>query len=231
MPHLVPVFLHCQGLGTSWSVTHNHLSPSTAHRPLSSETGGKGKRTGKRKKRCITACGFTPNTTASKSWILEWHLSHWHTVWVHSEALASTAPEGHRGMEDRYPSQTGLHARSCWSARNYLLQLQAAGADPGICSAAAGQSTGAAAMSEVMNSRDGPMKKIWEEWLSNFTAHTLPSGVQWASLTEGTSEPCILVLGLLLAVSFSGKSDLTSTWYNCVKAADKNYLKATYTSS
>lgn len=71
MPHLVPV-LHHQGLGTSWSVTHNHPSLSAAHRPLGSNNWEREKRTGEREKRCIAAYGHTPNTAASKSCISEW---------------------------------------------------------------------------------------------------------------------------------------------------------------
>lgn len=41
MPHLAPVF-HCQGLGTSWSVTHNHPSLSAALGPLGSNNWGEG---------------------------------------------------------------------------------------------------------------------------------------------------------------------------------------------
>lgn len=79
-------------------------------------TGGKERRTGERKKRCIAACGHTPSTTASKSWISEWPLHCWY-VWVHSEALASTAPGG-PGRDRRQTSTPN------WPACQELLQCQ-----------------------------------------------------------------------------------------------------------
>lgn len=69
--------------------------------------------------------------------------------------------EGLAGRKDRRPSQTGLHVKSYCNARNDPLQLQAAGADPGTYSPAAGQSAGAAVMSKTVNSRDVPMEKTW----------------------------------------------------------------------
>lgn len=112
---------------------------------------------GVRKKRFIAACGHTPSTTASKSefWIdlftagiSELTVRQWQ----------AQPQEGLAGTEDRHPSQTGLHVKSYCSARND--PLQAAGADTGAYSAAAGQSFGAAVTSKAMNSRDVPMKKI-----------------------------------------------------------------------
>lgn len=159
MPHLVPVLCH-QGLGTSWNVTHNHPSPRAAHRPLGSNNLREGEENRREEKEMYCSLWTHPKHNSIKklnfsdlftSGMSGFTVRHW-----------QAQPQGGlAGTEDRHPSQTSLHVKSYCSARNYPLQLQVAGADPETYSTAAGQSTGAAVMSKVMNSRDMPMKKTW----------------------------------------------------------------------